>query len=283
MKRFKISIILTLVLIINLMFTGIIYANTGSDIKLIDKAKSDGIFEINEFDFVITLQEMDDYELEEQGYSESEIQEIRNFDFKEELRKRYTENSIEDLKKQGYSINQDDISKALDGDPDAMRRLSSTLRYNMFRGNAGYSSNFSYLDVWVEWEWSTMPLFTHTDIIAFTWSKDYSSSDASYSKVFYQYMGDRKDTKKYGINGKSPGKGCDFQIPLTHPNNSNWVGKSGEVYLSLYDRSEIKNAEVAMKYAHKLFTGQLSVTYPGGLSIRFEGRHEIVADDWINY
>lgn len=236
---------------------------------------------INELELVEELKSMDDAELVDMGFTELEVKEVKNIDIEEKIRERIKNHTESELKDMGYNSDQLEIMKNFNGEDYQIEALSSTLTLSVYKAASGVSNTYSYLNMLVDWSWNVMPVFTKTDALAFSWSKGYSSGSGSDNLVRYVYL-DKTKYKTYNISGKVPGSGCDFKFPLTHPDDARYVGKSGTAHLYLYDNSRISNAEVLVKYGHKYLTGNISVTYPGGVSIVFgSGVNETVK--WYNY
>lgn len=283
MKKFRnLFKLLTFIIVFSLSMASISFASEDFEPELVET------FVINEFDYVNELKSMSDEMLIDEGYTDAEIHEIRELDLEKVIIERIKSNDEIELRNLGYtdedmSIIEDvKLNNLEEVNSYQLARLSSTLTMRVYKVNSGASSNYSHLNLEIDWEWDVMPVFTHTDVIACTWSKGYSSYNSSYNEINYLSTTDTK-SKRYYIDEKAPGTGCSFEVPLVHPDYSKrYVGKSGTVHLDLYDNSYISNSEVLIKYGHNTISAKLRVSYPGYLSIDFN-RSVQEKSIWYNY
>lgn len=266
MKKFKKSFkLLSFILIFSLATITTSYGSQMNEPELVET------FVINEFEQINELKSMSDEMLSDEGFTEAEIHEIRELNLEELIMERIKSNNETELRHMGYTDEDLNIIKNLDTeqiDAKQLAGLSSNLTLKVYKSKSQASRDYSYLSLLIDWEWDRMPVFTHTDVIACTWSKGYNSSSGSHNAIEYVNLSDRK-IKRFYIDEKVPGTGCSFEVPLVHPDYSRYVGKSGTVYLDLYDNSYISNAEVLIKYGHTTISGKVRVSYPGYLSIDF--------------
>lgn len=129
---------------------------------------------VNEWDEYIRITSMSDKELAKLGYSESEIIEIRKFDYEKEIRNRARLDD-DTLKKCGYT-DKDIVelrqAAAMKTIPEEVMRdiskstMTSELRYigNGYRQEAG--STMYYINLKFSWNWSRVPIFKLVDMVA---------------------------------------------------------------------------------------------------------------------
>lgn len=130
--------------------------------------------EINEWENYEKITSMNDNELLAQGYNESQIEEIRNFNYEDEIRSRA---SLSDEKLALYGYTEDEIielraAASLKEIPDAVIKsiststMTSTLRYVTNGSYTVSNSPMYYVDLQYNWSWSRIPFFTIVDMVA---------------------------------------------------------------------------------------------------------------------
>lgn len=130
--------------------------------------------EINEWENYKVISSMTDKELLSKGYNKAQIDEIRNFNYEDEIRFRA---NLSDEKLKLYGYTKDEIvelraAASLEIIPDSVIRsiststMTSTLRY---LNNGSYTVSGSpmyYVDLQYNWSWSRIPFFTIVDMVA---------------------------------------------------------------------------------------------------------------------
>ncbi len=144
---------------------------------------SDKVIEINEWDAYNRIVSMSDDELLNEGFTEQEISEIRNFNYEEEIRKRAALDD-ETLRLYGYSKNEIiELRQAakLKSIPEntiksiSTATMSTILRYMDSYYKVENSANMYYCRFSFSWCWSRIPFFSIVDMVAVAYGS--STSD----------------------------------------------------------------------------------------------------------
>lgn len=281
MKKF-ISITLTFVLLLSCAIS-FCYANNTDD---------SSVTVVNEYEAYKELKNMDDSSLAKMGYDDNEIKKIKEFDYVKELRK-LSKIDRKSLKSQGYSEKQIDLVKSLENPSielteaqliaaSATVSLTKSKTYSS-KANGKSSISFSW-----KFTWSSKPIFTGIDAVAFSWSGDfychetYVSAEIDYLKSDGTYITvDRSDAMVDGISPASNGVSVDFMVsPDPIPG---WAKKgSGSFYLMCDDHSH-NSIQVQSSYGHGIVTlGDISITY-GAPSITFNNGVQKLSNSVATY
>ncbi|MGL4344795.1 MAG: hypothetical protein ACRCTE_06340 [Cellulosilyticaceae bacterium] len=244
-------------------------------------------FEVNEYVLIKELKKESSQTLKAKGFSDEEINNLQKFDFKKELFNRNQIHSDQELKIMGYNDQEIVMLRNFKGTESEMMNLTrNTFSIDLWKYSSQASSSISRLTMSYDWNWSKQPIWNNVDLIAFAWSKGYSSDAAnSYATAKYygfdNYGNQKIITKKYGLYDKVPGSGCSIKVPLVIGDLAGSYCKSGTGRISLYDNSLISNAEVRVEYGHRQFTGTPTVSFLGGVDMEFNyGTNSVGFDNY---
>ncbi|QHI73090.1 pre-mRNA-splicing factor CWC21 [Aminipila terrae] len=282
MKKKVFSIFLTLALSLSMGVTSFASSNDLSSDS--DVCKS---FSINEYDVVTELRSNSDQDLEEKGYSEDEIKEIRSDEYEQDLLKR-SQLSDSELKSEfNYNEEQIEVLKNYEGEPiqevPEMRAVAATCNGTVSCPTA--SSEFIYIKL--NWKWTTAPSFRTVDAAAVRWKGTdtggnplnvalNNNASNSYCTVNYVYFAGEKPStsvKKALTVTDSYGKAySDFAMTKISNGDINQWAKSGELQIKV-DKTgtkPIKEVAVCFSYGHSTVSASgVSVSWPAGFSISF--------------
>lgn len=153
---------------------------------------------VDEMSFITWLINSTDEELLENGYTEEEIYEIKNYNYSEDILSLQTFTSDE-LNAMGYDEEQIQSIYEYDGEEDAIR-YATTFGLSSARLSVTYYviplTARNSVEIFYKAEWNTYPLFTRVDCIAIAWigcdansypivmSVIYESHNADYYSTF---------------------------------------------------------------------------------------------------
>lgn len=243
---------------------------------------------INEYDAVKSLASEPISVLSKQGYSEDEINKIKNY------KDAFTEyfNSLKilkdsDLLEAGYTNKQINILRNFSGTDSEMRGLGAkvtltipisyvTWSSSQKRTNAKFNVNFS---------WSTQPLIVTTDVVGINWN-DWTLSSSS-SKITYKRKVGTPTSMPATITGtatkvnndgpRSYGLAYKFKM---NANKGYHFAKNGSFTIVLYNNYNKKDLSVYAKYGHNQISVSPTVSMPGYGSISFNYGVSTVAQQW---
>ncbi|MCM1363624.1 MAG: hypothetical protein NC122_08670 [Faecalibacterium sp.] len=143
---------------------------------------------ISEWDEYQKIVSMTDQELKDVGYSEQQIDQIRNFDYEKEIKAR-AKLDDETLKAYGYTKTEIDelrkVAKMNDIPIDIMKTISNStlttkLNYisNGSRTEAG--KTMYYVNMKFSWKWNKIPYFKGTDMIVVAFSSSTANAFTYY-------------------------------------------------------------------------------------------------------
>ncbi len=138
----------------------------------------------NEYDLYNQLRSQSTATLAKKGYSQDDIQSIKNTSYQTLLRERGNL-SIEELQGYGYSDEQIAILKNPDSTDAELLRAASKLTIQTVIEKLDYHpNNYTYSTVYVEWKWEPMATSLYTDDAGISWSgemtlMDYGENDKS--------------------------------------------------------------------------------------------------------
>lgn len=159
MKRIIMKVV-TLLLIVSIISPNIAFAG---EKEFFEQEK----VMTTEAEVIGNLQTMSDSQLEEKGYSEEEIQNIRDYTIEGFLLER-SQLPRETLLAYGYSSELIDILKEYDGSPlegDEPILAAVPSCTGWFSGSGSTSS----MSITFTWEWSSYPAYLYTDEVAVCW------------------------------------------------------------------------------------------------------------------
>ena len=280
--------LISIVLIITLCMSmgTLAFAEGGTDVELPENSQA--TMEFNEYEYYVAISNTTDQTLTRSGLTAEEIEEVRSFDFFEELRKRASQ--PEDvLYSMGYTEEQIVQLKQYLENPEGnydFEAMSATLVGRIICPS--FSADEVIATYW--WTWSNMPLWAFTDSMALSW-QGYSDGPDNYVECF---LGDKSaevsyyegNTKVKTITFKGnefadvPQDSCAcvrFSSTIYESGLTLWA-KQGEIRCVLTNMSssrDITDVDCcgAYGYTHSVLSTSLSIG-ADGLSLTFvpEGR-----------
>lgn len=190
-----VSVILTIIMLISVLSVSFIsYANE-ADIKPSKDISSsiengETITEYNEYDMYKKIASKTNAQLKAEGYSDENIEYIRDFDFEEEIRLRaslpyetlktygYTDSEIKELKE----IKSTDTLAEIQKKSIARATLGSSIRIHKKGTLTENGKKVNYVDLKYMFKWKRIPLFLATDTVAIAFNSG-NSSQYAYKKV----------------------------------------------------------------------------------------------------
>lgn len=161
--KLKNTLIITLMLFLTTALVPRVSAKALSTNELNKKTKTYSQT-INEYEKIKQLKSLTDEELKKINYSQKDIDQLRNLDFKSEIRKK-AQLSAAELKLKGYSDQQINAIKNFDGS-EAMAMAASA--YAAIYSNLNMADS-QYFSVGFSWGWVGQPYFQFTDVISVAW------------------------------------------------------------------------------------------------------------------
>lgn len=261
---------LAAVMTLSLMVPAMATSTSGDEVEQIPAVPSTTQeISITEYERFNALKEMDSKELEANGYSEKDIEEIRNFSYETALfeRAQLSEEELHDL---GYTDEAIKILKGYDGSKltagsEVMSIIPTCTSEIKFVTSSNKMIQYRY-----SWEWNVAPVFLGTDGVATCWQT--ITPEATY--VDGLSVGGLV-TVKY-VNGSATSSvtlspaaeditcstACKFPMTKTISGLDGYWAKSGELYNSVSIPSsspyEISYIKVNTVYGHAKATASIS-------------------------
>jgi hypothetical protein len=262
-KRIKNIISAVLVFCMVISISVVAFAKTNND-QLNKKIK----FEVtaNEYDMIKKIKNTPVSVLKEEGFSDQEINAIKDFDYKSEIFK-LKKLDEDTLKGRGYTDKQINILKSFQGTEEEMQALAATLTINGILEKWAVVDGQQKFEATYYWMWSSVPISRFEDIIAFGWNQDFNLDTAnSYSIVNYvnASTGQLSYSRTYDFT-------MDGTNTASHKFNVEIVNDQamyGNGRMSLYRTGALENGAIVIKYGHRTVIGSPSVSL-GGLSLSF--------------
>ena len=148
---------------------------------------------LSEYDLIKDLQELSNADLVSGGYTEEEIEEIRNIDLDAYVDQALSV-SDQELRSKGMTFKEiSDFRKTAETDEaEAMRVLYKGVRYNVYLTPDQFyyspSSNRTNLTFYMTWEWTSAPTARFTDIVALTTNDNKFIAKSQVTTVTYKYI-----------------------------------------------------------------------------------------------
>lgn len=227
---------------------------------------------INEYEIIKDLEKESTESLEKRGYSQSQINKIKNSrsDMIKEIKNRANLNDNQ-LKSMKYDDNQIKIIRNFAGSDAELTALAAQLTLYLVLSNYKFNGTETTCDVYTSWVWSTYPITQFNDGVAIAWSESFNSYSArTYINLYYTDVqnGNEREFTSSGFADYSPGGGFYVVFPLTKPEIGIYYKcLRGSVRTQLYKNGNIPTFEVISKYVHSQIYAYPSITLPGGASI----------------
>lgn len=194
MKKFT-SILLTLITLISVLsFSSVSYAQNTDVLQsegiTTNSVNGETITEYNEYEMYKKIASKTDAQLKAEGYSDENIEYIRDFDFEEEIRLRaslpyetlktygYTDSEIKELKE----IKSTDTLAEIQKKSIARATLGSSIRIHKKGTLTENGKTVNYVDLKYMFKWKKIPVFLATDTVAIAFNSG-NSSQYAYKKV----------------------------------------------------------------------------------------------------
>ena len=160
-------------------------------VKMIDNKS----IKTDEYQMFEELKQKSAYELKGIGFTDDEINGLKNMDFVQELKKR-SKLSNKELANMGYNAQQIKDFKDFHDTKLEVRRLAVVCNVS---SNLFYTDGYEYI-IDYSWHWSSVPFNTKRDVIRINWSGALDSGEIgalrvdknpshTYCKVMYSYAG----------------------------------------------------------------------------------------------
>ncbi|EOD00383.1 hypothetical protein [Caldisalinibacter kiritimatiensis] len=250
-------------------------------------AQQDDLFKkhnlkFNEYQYFKELQSKSMNELKEMGFSNDKIRELKEFDYVKAIKER-AKLSKEELKKLGYNDEQISIFKNFNETEEEVIALSAELNedFYVFVSGRDTAEPYSYITLFLEFEWSSCPIWTLSDAIGISWS-DGMKVNMNGTNFTVNYVGGSTSYDWDVPLNVTPGTGIDAKWGLRDSLTGSWA-KSGEGYIAINRYEYLNDVEIVFKYAHGIVYPNLSVSVYGTPSVSFSGYHTIEANKYIRH
>jgi hypothetical protein len=258
----KFRTFVTSILILVFSLTAYAYDNT------IHNVDDDEIYIKNEFENLLDLQSKSKSELQVYGYHEDEITEINSIDFKKEYGK-LNNFSDQALMKKGYTNEQIQTIRNFKGTYDEMKSISAKLiltgelsDYYEYNGQQKFIGKFS-------WTWVGEPIVKNKDIIGIAWNQDFnldcrdgkSSLSVTYEPLDGQYNADDHDIG-YSLyqDGTNTAISTFELVDGFSKNRTASFARHGQLWIHLYREGMIDNASMVVNYGHSSYSLTTSIS-----------------------
>lgn len=227
----------------------------------------------NEYAMLKELAKEGEFSLVKQGYTKSEITEIR--DYKENYIRHIEKlGDLEDqaLTNLGYGEDQIKMIRNFKGSEAELYGLSATLSLNVtnasfeFKENEPKSSRYSKGTFEFGWAWNGMPMSTSTDLVGASWNSWAITSRSSSIKYYDMTTGAYKKTTaatKKDPTGAGAIGGAGYKFPL-RISSENLFARNGQVTFKLKsDVHDLKDFYYYVAYGHTVLTVSPSFSVSG--------------------
>ena len=281
--RKTICVLLTLAYMLSLSA----FADVGETAPIESNLQEDAVFKYSEYDAIVNLRTMEDWQLESMGIDDNGIEYIRSSAIEDELLYRKTR-PIDELKNY-YGYTDDEISilmnyngEPLESNPE-LQALTATLTISkpqvMHAGS-------SVLHIQVAWQWDTLPLDNvepvYDDALAISWVPTFVGGgnlrlDTSASKHIVTYTFSPLYAYDRGVVQNELLSSAIAEFPMKE--TGAWAKKGlAMLYLIKTDGSgTLASVDMQFKYAHTMwgFDPSISFSFPAGISVNIsEGTTE---------
>lgn len=271
--------VLSMLLVLSLVLGmgTVAFAETFNDItdELGDTMK---VSTCNEFAMLKELAKEGEFSLIKQGYTKSEILEIR--DYKENYIKHIEKlGDLEDqaLTNLGYDEEQIKMIRNFKGSEAELYGLSATLTLNVtkasfeFKESDPKSSRYNKGSFELGWAWNGIPMSTSTDLVGASWNSWAITSRSSSIKYYDMTTGTYKKTTaatQKDPTGAGTIGGAGYKFPL-RISSENLFARNGQAIFKLKsDVHDLKDFYYYAAYGHTVLTVSPSFSVSGsGLNV----------------
>ncbi|OMD04077.1 hypothetical protein [Paenibacillus odorifer] len=242
----------------------------------------------NEYDSFKKIQSTSFEDLKAMGYTEEDIEYIKNFDYEASMQVKVNKLQKLDeslLENAGYDEKQITTIQNYSGTEEQLARASATLSLSTYRNGSSSSSTFSSITFSTYYNWSSAPNFLLTDIVAVPWSEgmylDNSNSNATISYVDLTTGAFIKTANPTVVPNINTGASIKFGLGYAI-NGTEAYAKSGNFNYRLTKNSKVTEVAIQPAYGHTfLSVVSPTVTYPGGLAVTFSYQVSKEAENYV--
>lgn len=242
----------------------------------VDQTNKNEAIVISEKDLIISWINSTDEELKSKGYSDSEISEIRSYDF-EKLFLERSALSEEILKNFGYSNPQIKLLKNYNGetitaDSPVLAAADMTISFS----KSAITSTSKKVYVNANWSWNIVPIFKSTDLFVVPFQGvntgssyiDLTPTTRSGSIKYYQLTTGLYDhSTSFTGAYDSIKRAVSVSVPMVKNDNYYWA-KEGYILLGL----ESQNTSASISYVNLgAHYGHRTLSFSGGISFSVSG------------
>ena len=232
----------------------------------------------NEYAQIQKLQAMQDSELIQLGFTEIQIQGIRDFNYPAALEERANLPQTE-LATMGYSPSEIVQLKSYDGNSLQAYSLGATLTLTIDKGtlsNGRYiynsSSNRTYWQNNYKWSWSSTPAMMFTDTVGAGWAPTmslYASSSTVYYKNYQSGSSAGTVDSSFALKGTNSAKSGNFDVADYYiKGRYNWAYK-GSGYIKVTAAGKKRDLQMNIAYGHSTWVATPSISAPLGVGFSF--------------
>lgn len=233
--------------------------------------------EINEYEFLQSLAQEDISSLRQAGYSEKEIESIKNFEEEYHnhilwINKTFTDS---DLIRFGYTVEEIRKIRNYDGSPKSDADLAANLTLTQWCGSGNQKlmynpgNNTTSITVYYSFQWKRIPFWQYTDRLAYTWGESFAST--TNPQINLTYYGPLNSSWNTSVQANVISTdGGYFSLPMNGLTNQ-YVLNKGNGSVKLTKSGNVSQIPVYFCYAHRIiYPGEISVSIGvPGISINF--------------
>ena len=247
--------LLSIILIVSCIFTlnlAIVYAET-METKINERLEPIERVKFNEFELLMSLQNISEESLETLGYSSNEISIIKNVEEEYATHlyqmKEWSDNQLLSF---GYSNEQIAILRNFDGSVSQMQALGATVDFRLTYTKHEWVASKNRTEAALSWSfnWNGVPLIKSMDGIGFSWNDWWQSSQ--YALINYTSVSGT-ETKVYNAEYIQPTgqtiAGAGWQFDATKEDNYYYV-TSGNGVFNIYHNNELQDLSDYGVYGH---------------------------------
>lgn len=275
----------TISIILSLLFVCLLSAFTSADTTPNGTDTSTKV-EISTSDYEILneLNQKSDAELRSIGFSDSDIEDVRNFDelYLEHLYE-LSEASDDTLKAMGYTNEQITIFRNFTGSPEQLEALAATLDFSFEVDYVLYTeaSNTTASRLLINFVWNGNPIPKLVDMVVVSWN-DWTRVSSFLNITYYDVLSTRDDIVQAATfvppsGPNSSGLGYKFAMDLEDNRFCIKSGSGSIVLLSNYGRKDL-SAYAVYGRSTVVATPTFSLMGPGGVS--FSVGVQSIAEVW---
>lgn len=279
MKKSIISIMIVLTVMFSLSYS---FAETTPSTDAADYVPSyeeliqdKNVVILNEIDIIKNLQKQTDQTLKQDGFTEKEIKEIRNYNPQKQI-KQLSKLSRVELENRNFSPQEINLIQSIKNTPT--ENIGDIVTYGVGAKVALTLKKVSYkkgkssttAKIKGTWAWNRSPSTQDYDILAFSWGKQFNTISKSSSGVAYckDIHGSVKKKTTIKVWDKSPNAGCAFKFKIRGGPYGN-VSSGYATVTMKHTEKVINSVEVRVTYGHSAVSLSPSISW-NGISVTFK-------------